>query len=126
MIHILRTDEGESIEIVTMDGLPQGCPLALLASSLAMGDPEHEFFQNIAFAGTNPTHLALRRCMGGMTLIATPQVAEQCCAELKEALTKAGLKLNEDKCTAWTTDGKPQIPQKSETSGKAPATTEAS
>ena len=39
MTHILRTDEGESIEIVTRDGLPQGCPSAPLAFSLAMGDP---------------------------------------------------------------------------------------
>ena len=43
MTHILRTDEGESIEIVTTDGLPQGCPSAPLAFSLAMGDPELEF-----------------------------------------------------------------------------------
>ena len=28
MTHILRTDEGNPIEIVTLDGLPQGCPSA--------------------------------------------------------------------------------------------------
>ena len=47
-----------------------------------------------------------------MTLITAPQIAERCYAELKEALTRAGMKLNEDKCTAWTTDGKPPETQK--------------
>ena len=47
-----------------------------------------------------------------MTLITAPQIAERCYAELKEALTRAGMKLNEDKCTAWATDGKPPETQK--------------
>ena len=55
-----------------------------------MGDPEHDFFQNLAYAGMDPTHFALRRYMGDMTLITAPQVAERCCEALKEALTKAG------------------------------------
>ena len=44
MTHILLTEEGEPVEIVTTDGLPQGCPSAPLAFSLAMGDPEQEFY----------------------------------------------------------------------------------
>ena len=46
--------------------------------------------------------------MDDMTLITAPQIAERCYAELKEAQTRAGMKLSEDKCTAWTTDGKPR------------------
>ena len=49
--------------------------------------------------------------MDDMTLITAPQVAESCYTELKEALTRAGMKLNEDKCTAWTTDGRPHNPE---------------
>ena len=111
MTHILRTDEGEPIEIVTMDGLPQGCPSAPLAFSLAMGDPEHEFFQAVASERINPNHFALRRYMDDMTLVTAPHVAERCYAELKEALARSGVKLSEDKRTAWATDGKPPAAQ---------------
>ena len=107
MTHILKTDEGEPTQIITYDGLPQGCPSAPLAFSLAMGDPEHDFFQNLAYAGMGPTHFALRRYMDDMTLITAPQVAERCYETLKEALAAAGMKLNEDTFTDWTTDGKP-------------------
>ena len=55
MTHILRTDEGEPIEIVTVDGLPQGCPSAPLAFSLAMGDPEQEFSRAWQTKGSTPT-----------------------------------------------------------------------
>ena len=58
MTHILRTDEGNPIEIVTADGLPQGCPSAPVAFSLAMGGPEQEFFQAMASKGINPNHFA--------------------------------------------------------------------
>ena len=115
MTHILRTEEGEPVEIVTTDGLPQGCPSAPLAFSLAMGDPELEFFAALAQAYVNPNHYALRRYMDDITLIAAPQVADKCYSELKAALTRAGMKLNEDKCTAWTTDGKPPESQQART-----------
>ena len=55
MSHILRTEEGDPVEIVTADGLSQGCTSAPLAFSLAMGDPEQEFFQAMANEGINPT-----------------------------------------------------------------------
>ena len=87
-------------------------PLGTLALSLAMGDPEQDFVQAVANVGINPDHFALRRYMGDMTLITAPQVAERCYAELKEARARAGMKLNEDKRTAWTTDGKPPDTQK--------------
>ena len=62
--------------------------------------------------------------MDDMTLITAPQIAERCYAELKEALTRAGMKLNEEKCTAWTTDGKPPETHGPEPFGEMPATTE--
>ena len=80
-----------------------------------MGDPEHDFFQNLAYAGMDPTYFALRRYMDDMTLITTPQAAERCYEALTEALTKAGMKLSEDKFTAWTTDGKPPDTQEART-----------
>ena len=58
--------------IVTMDGLPQGCPSAPSAFSLAMGDPEQEFFTAMAQAGVDPNHFALRRYMDDITLISAP------------------------------------------------------
>jgi hypothetical protein len=79
-----------------------------------MGDPEQELVQAMASVGINPNHFALRRYMGDMALFTAPQVAESCYAELKEALTRAGVKLNEDKCTAWTTYGKPPETQKAQ------------
>ena len=107
MTHILRTEEGEPAEIVTIDGLPQGCPSAPLAFSLATGDPEQEFFMALAQAGVSPNHFALRRYMGDITLIPAPHVADKCYSELNEALIRAGMKLSEDNCTAWTTGGRP-------------------
>ena len=108
MTHILRTDEGDPIEIVTLDGLPQGCPSAPWAFSLAIGDPEEEFFQAMARAGINPNNFALQRYMDDMTLAAAPTDAEKCYTELRDALTRAGVMLNEDKRAAWATDGDPR------------------
>jgi hypothetical protein len=107
MLHILNSEDGSPVEIVTHDGLPQGCPSAPLAFSLAMGDPEQEFFTAMAHAGVEPKHFALRRYMDDITLIAAPQYADKVYEELKDSLTRAGMKLNEDKCTAWATDGRP-------------------
>ena len=76
MTHILRTDEGDPIEIVIADGLPQGCPSAPLAFSLAMGDPEQEFVQAMARNGINPNNFALRSYMGDLALIAAPEWQE--------------------------------------------------
>ena len=115
MTHIILTEEGEPVEIVTTDGLPQGCPSAPLAFSLAMGDPEQEFFTEMAQTGTNPNHFSLRRYMDDITLITAPHIADKCYSALKEALIRAGMKLNEDKCTAWTTDGRPPEDQVSRT-----------
>ena len=51
--------------------------------------------------------------MDDMTLVATPHKA--CYSELKEALARARMKLSEDKCTAWATDGRPPTTQKART-----------
>ena len=72
-----------------------------------MGDPEQEFLQAMATVGINLNHYALRRYMDDMTLTTAPHVAERCYAELKEALTRARVRLSEDKCTAWAKDEKP-------------------
>ena len=72
MTHILSTEGGNPVEIITMDELPQGCPSAPLAFSLAMGDPEQEFFIAMAQAGVDPNHFALRRYMDEITLISAP------------------------------------------------------
>ena len=72
-----------------------------------MGDPEQEFFTAMAQAGADPNQFALRRYMDDITLITAPRIADKSYEELKEALTRAGMKLNEEKCTAWTTDGRP-------------------
>ena len=50
--------------------------------------------------------------MDDMALITAPRIAERCYAELNEALTRAGMTLNEDTCTAWTTDGRPPVTPK--------------
>ena len=70
-----------------------------------MGDPEEEFFQAMARPGVIPNNFALKRYMGDVTLVAAPREADNCYTELRDALTRAGVKLNEDKCTAWATDG---------------------
>ena len=75
MTHILRTDEGDPLEVATSDGLPQECPSAPLAASLGMGDPEEEFFQAMAREGINPNNFVLKRYMCDLTLIAAPPVA---------------------------------------------------
>ena len=80
---------------------------APLAFSLAIGDPEEELFQALAGAGTNPNNFSLERYMGDIPLIVAPMVAEECYTELRDALTKAGVKLNEDKRTTWAADGNP-------------------
>ena len=45
--------------------------------------------------------------MDDITRIVAPEAAETCFDALSHALTEAGMKLSEDKCTAWTTDGRP-------------------
>ena len=45
--------------------------------------------------------------MDDMTLIVAPESADKCVEALSHTLTEAGMKLNEDKCTAWTTDDNP-------------------
>ena len=75
--------------------------------SLAMGDPEEELFQAMTRAGINTNNFALKRYMSDMTLIAAPREAETCYTDLRDALTWARMKLNEDRCTAWATDGYP-------------------
>ena len=82
-----------------MYGLPQGCPSAPLAFSLAMASPEDEFFRRVAETKVNPKSV--------ITLIVAPESADTCFEALSQALTEAGMKLNVDKCIAWTTDGHP-------------------
>ena len=77
---------------------------------MATGDPEDECFPAMARAGTNPNNYSLKGYMDDITLIVAPMEAGKCYTELRGALTKAGVKLNEDKCTAWTTDGNPTTP----------------
>ena len=55
--HILRTDEGDPTEVVTLDGLPHGCPSAPLAFSLATGDQEQEFVRPWQVKGSTPLSL---------------------------------------------------------------------
>ena len=47
--------------------------------------------------------------MGGISLIVAPEVADQYFEHLSKALTEGGMKLNQDKCTAWVSNG--EIPE---------------
>ena len=107
MMHLLRTEEGDPLETTTVDGLPPGCPPAPLAFSMAMANPEEDFYRSIAEAQVNPKPVFLNRYTDDITLIAAPEAADKCFEALRQALTEAGMLLNEATRTAWTTDGNP-------------------
>ena len=47
--------------------------------------------------------------MDDISLIVAPEIADKCFEYLSKALTEGGLKLNQDKCTAWVSNG--EIPE---------------
>ena len=47
--------------------------------------------------------------MGDISLIVAPEIADTCFEYLSKALTEGGVKLNQDKCTAWVNNG--EIPE---------------
>jgi hypothetical protein len=113
MTHLLKRDDGKTETIITTDGLPQGCPSAPLAFSMLMKDTEEQFCRHIAgdphvvIHGGRGVHI--RRYMGDISLIVAPEIADQCFEYLCKALTEGGMKLNQDKCTAWVSNG--EIPE---------------
>ena len=48
---------------------------------------------------------------GGHIAYSRPEIAGQCFSHLSKALTEGGMKLNQDKCTAWISNGEtPETP----------------
>ena len=47
----------------------------------------------------------IRRYMDDISLIVAPDVADQCFKYFSKALTEGGMKLNQDTCTAWVSNG---------------------
>ena len=74
---------------------------------MAMASPEDDFYRLIANAQMNPKSVYLNRYMDDMTLIVAPESADTCFEALSHTLAEAGTKLDEDKRTAWATDGSP-------------------
>ena len=54
----------DDVTIVTDDGLPQGCPSAPLAFSMAMSSPEEEYYRIVADAQVNPKACYLKKVHG--------------------------------------------------------------
>ena len=76
MTHLLRTDEGDPVEIATADGLPQGCPSAPQAFSMTMANPDDDAPRIIAEARVNPNAARLNRYMDDITLVTAPEAVE--------------------------------------------------
>ena len=115
MTHILRRDDGITETIITKDGLPQGCPSAPLAFSLFMKETEENFCRYIAGGPQVEIHggrgIHIRRYMDDISLIVAPEIADRCFEYLSKALTEGGMKFNQDKCTAWISNGEtPETP----------------
>ena len=96
MVHLLRAEEGCPLAITTVNGLPQGCPSAPLALSMAMASPEEGFYRIIAGAQVNPNTVYLNMYMYDVTLVAAPEAADKCFEALGHTLAEAGMKLKED------------------------------
>ena len=97
MPHILRTEEGEPIDITTVYGLPQGCPSAPWAFSMAMATLDEDFYRVLVESPVGTQHVQLERYMDEITLVAAPRVADACFEALGRTLIEAGMKLAEDR-----------------------------
>ena len=102
MTHILRTHGYHHRGWVT-----SRTPAAPLAFSMATASPGKDFYRHIAAMAVSHIAIYLKRYMGDITLVVAPDVEDKCSAALRDTLTEAGMSLNENKCTAWTTGGGP-------------------
>ena len=112
MTHIVRKEDGSVTRLITTDGLPQGCPSTPILFSLATDAPLREFYGKLARHPTftqlhreGNASIQIMRYMDDITLVTSSELADLAFLTIKEVLEEAGMLLNMDKCTAWTTDG---------------------
>ena len=103
MTHIVRKEDGSVTNIITTDGLPQGCPSAPILFSLATDAPMKEFYGKLARHPTfaqlqreGRTSLDIMRYMDGITIVTSNELADLAFLTIKEALEEAGMLLNVD------------------------------
>jgi hypothetical protein len=94
--HNVKKEVGTTANIITKDGLPQGCPSAPWAFSFAMANLEDDLYRIIAEARVNPKAARLNRYMDDLTLATAPEASDKCFEVLRDTLPEAGLKLDEE------------------------------
>ena len=96
---------------MSVDGLPQGCHSAPLASSLGIAKSTSVFGHIICNArGIPATHwqaVRILRYFDDRILTCPPDISDEAYQLLRGVLTQDGMILHEDTCIAFSSDGTP-------------------
>ena len=94
--HIVRKEDGSTTNIITVDGLPQGCPFAPILVSLATDAPLREFNGKLARHPTfahlqreGRASLDIMRYMDDITIVTSDELADLACITSKETREEA-------------------------------------